>query len=246
MSLIAFNTLFQDALVTMGVLDPDDTPSTTQSDYGFRTANRLIENLSLERLNIVQILKATGALTSGVAAYTFGSGGTFGSTRYVKLTGAGILAPNAGGSGTLRSPVTLITEQQFNAIPEKTTAAVRPTLLYYDNASPVATGNLFPTPVFSGAVSLEVEAWQVLNSFPDKTTAVDFAYGYERALLYLLAKDLLSGFSVPEEKVPTILSGADNALAALRALNASLPGQPPPGGPLNAIPPAQPPPQAGG
>lgn len=230
---ISFSSAFQQALVSLGVLDPDDTPSTSQANYGFLIANNLLANLSLERANIVQIVVATAVLPTGVPSVTFGPGGTFGGTRFVKLVDAG--ARLSAGGGTGRTPVKLVTEAEYSVKFDKASAGLVPEILWYDNGSPLATGRFWPVIASGVATTLEVEAWQVLNQFADQTTAIDVPYGFDRALVFLLAKDLMSGFSADPARVPTIMANADSALAAYRSLNASMPGQNPPAGPVNAI-----------
>ncbi len=231
----------KDAMVLMGLLDPGASPSTSEQTQALRYINQLIDNLSLERLNIPVIETVTQDLASGTALYTIGPAGSFGPTRPLKIERCKILVPNDGlGSGYLEGPCELISSTQWENIEEKGAKAVRPTALYYDYAYPVGNLNFWPTPTFATITpKAQLYVWQALNSFPDGTTDIDFPQGYDRAIVHLSAVELIAMFSVDPSKIPTLIQNSQQAKAALRAMNAALPGQPPPGGPLDAIPVAQ-------
>lgn len=233
-------SLFQQALLMLGVYDPGEAPSTTEQADLLLVINNMLDNWSLERINIPVIVVATHALTTTVAAYTFGPGGDFG-VRYVRFDTVGILLPSAAVSGTfIRTPVRIVTQEEFQNEVDKGAASQTPQIFYYDYQFPTATGNLWPAPGFTGtAPQLEVAGWQSLAEFPDTTTVVNTPQGYDRALVLNFAIEIAPQYPGVGQVPPTLPAMAAEAKAAIRAMNASnfgQPSSPPPSSPLNAIP----------
>lgn len=237
--------LLNAAVERLGRLYPGESLNSTEQTDFLAVANSMIDNWSLERINIPVIVVSSQALTNLVATYTFGPGGSFGTTRFLRLDSCGILVPSAAIAGTfIRVPVEIVSQQKFQAEPEKSALVQIPRLFYYDFQFPTATGNLAPTPNFTGtATKLEVGGWQALANFPDLVTTVNTPQGYDEALITNLAIRLAPLLSV--QASAELVEAAKESKAALRAMNASNfgnPATPPPSGPTDAIPPAQPPP----
>lgn len=229
------------ALDLLGVLDPGESPNTSEATAALARINALIDSLSLERLNIPVIATLTHALVSGTATYTVGSGGTFSTTRPIRIERCKILVANAGGTGSLEFECKLVSFEEWADIIEKSSTAVVPTKLYYDYGYPTGNLNFNDVPTFSGtAPQAQLYVWAALNSFPDLTTNINFPQGYDRAITALSAIEIAPMFSVAPSA--TLLQNAAEAKAALRALNATPQGQPAPMGPLNAVPAPAPPP----
>src|SRR5579872_2210251 len=237
--------LLNAAVERLGRLYPGESLNSTEQTDFLAVANSMIDNWSLERLNIPVIVVASAALSNGVAAYTFGAGGTFGTTRFLRLDSCGILVPSAAIAGTfIRVPCEIVSQQKFQSYPEKSAAVQIPQMFYYDFQFPVATGNLAPTPAFTGtATKLELGGWQALANFPDLVTTVNTPQGYDEALITNLAIRLAPLLTV--QASAELVEAAKESNAALRAMNASNfgnPATPPPSGPTDAIPPPQAPP----
>jgi hypothetical protein len=230
------------ALNMLGVTDPGETPNTSEVTDATQLINNLIDSMNLERLNIPVITQDAVALTSGTGTYTTGSGGTFNTTRIIRITDAGILVANANASGKFRFPLKIVGQQEWAQRIEQAAGTVVALILYYDYDFPVGNLNLWPVPTFtSTAPELELYFWTGLAQFPDLVTNISFAPGYFRLLATLAAIEIASMFSkVPTE---TLMNSATEARAAFRALNAAQPGLPPPEGPLSAVP--APPPAQG-
>src|SRR5579872_1151361 len=134
--------LLNAAVERLGRLYPGESLNSTEQTDFLAVANSMIDNWSLERLNIPVIVVASAALSNGVAAYTFGAGGTFGTTRFLRLDSCGILVPSAAIAGTfIRVPCEIVSQQKFQSYPEKSAAVQIPQMFYYDFQFPVATGN---------------------------------------------------------------------------------------------------------
>lgn len=219
------------ALQEIGRLFPGEVPNTSEYITGLLLLTNMLDNWSLERLNIPVIVLVSEAW-SGIQSGTFGPAGLFG-TRFLRVDTVNYVN---GGS----FPLKIVSEKEYLAHFDRDTASsVTAEEFYYDNQFPVATGYTWPVPTGG---DLLVGGWQALAHFPDTTTTVNTPQGYDRAIISNLAMELLSIYAVPLAKVQQITTLAAEAKAAIRAMNASnfqMPGQPPPGGPVNAIP-AQP------
>lgn len=223
----------QQALQLLAVLDPGETPNTSEQAADLLVINNLLASWSLERLNIPVITVQQEALISGTASYA--APGTF-ATRPIHIENAGILLPNQGGTGFIRTPLRLVNQSDFQAIEEQTAAAVAPTVLYYDYQFPTGNLNLWPIPTFAAVtVLLQISYWQALEQFPDLVTDVAFAPGYDWAVVTAAALALVTQYSVPANVLQTLADSATQAKAALRAVNAAGPN-PVPGSALNAVP----------
>jgi len=235
---LSLTSLAQQALLMLGVYDPGEIPSTSELNDLLLVANNMLDNYSLERVNIPVIVTTSANLVSGTATVLFGSGAF--ATRFVRLDTANILVPSAAVSGTFTTePCRIVSQKEFTQESDKAAASQVPQILYYDYQFPVATGNLWPTPFFTGtAIKLEVGGWQSLAEFPDLTTVVVTPQGLDRMLVQNFACEIFPQY--PSAQMPPRLEqDAAEAKAAFRAMNASNFGQPdapPPSSPLSAIP----------
>lgn len=230
----------QQALLMLGVYDPGEQPSTSENNNDLLVLNNLMDNWSLERVNIPVIVVATAALANGTISYTFGPAGTFG-TRYIRIDTVGILVPSAAVSGSFtRTPCKVVSQEEYQSEFDKGALSQTPKIFYYDYQFPTATGKLWPAPGFSGtAMELEVGGWQALANFPDTVTTVNTPQGYDRAIVLNLACELVAQYPGVGQLSDRLVQDAAEAKAAIRAMNASnfgMPDSPPPSSPLSAIP----------
>ena len=84
-------------------------------------------------------------------------------------------------------PVTAITREEYQAIPEKTLRG-RPVALWWDQAFPDSSIRLYPAP--NKAYTLYVETWERLAKFGALDECVELPGEFFRALKYSLAVDL--------------------------------------------------------
>jgi len=236
---LSLTSLAQQALLMLGVYDPGEIPSSSELNDLLLAANNMLDNYSLERVNIPVIVTVSANLTNGTPTVTFGPAGTFG-TRYLRLDTANILVPSAAVSGTYTTePCKIVSEKEFSMQSDKAAASQVPQILYYDFQFPTATANLWPTPFFTGtAIKLEVGGWQALANFPDLTTVVVTPQGLDRMLVQNFACEIFPQYPAAQMP-PRLEQDAAEAKAAFRAMNASNFGQPdvpPPSSPLSAIP----------
>jgi hypothetical protein len=171
----------------IGALGQGETPSVSEAADALAALNLLLASWSIERINIYTKLRSTHALQANVQTYTIGVGGVFNVARPVMLDAAKILQSNG-----LESELAILKRaEDWNAIPEKSVAAVQPLSLYDDYAYPLSTLHLWPKP--SGTPTLVLVSWQQLTGFTLVTDTFDLPPGYqlpiECSLAVLIAPD---------------------------------------------------------
>jgi hypothetical protein len=174
----------------------------------------MMDSFSIDNLMIYQILEENFPLVVGTASYTIGTGGTFNTTRPVKITNAFIRDTSSNDY-----PVQIIDNLAYDSIPLKTVTS-RSQYLYYDASYPLAYIRLMYVPAY--AETLYINSWKQLQQFADGTTVLSLPPGYERMIAYNLAIELHGEYGGSMLN-PEVVAIAKEAKAALKRLNATLP-----------------------
>lgn len=152
-----------------------------------KVLNDILEGWSTERLSVWQRLNEVFTLSDGVSSYTIGPGGTFNTTRPVRIQNSFITL-----LGT-SFPLELWSRQEYNRVAVKQNGGI-PERFVYINEYPLGTLIFYPTPTDSMSVSLSTDK---LLSFPlTLTTVLAYPPGYERALRFALAINLADEYGV--------------------------------------------------
>lgn len=182
--------LIQDTLEDMGVYAAEEAVSAADQALAFRKLNRMLDSWAGERLALFATLRSTHTLTVGLSPHTIGTGGTFNTTRPVRIDRASITAAGATGGET---PLDLVTDAEWQALQGKTSSGT-PRVLWIEAAHPLMKLHFNPIP--SAADTLVLYTWQQLGQFASTATSVDLPPGYERAITSNLAKELAPSFGV--------------------------------------------------
>jgi len=218
----------------IGLIRVGQAAAANESAESLLALNALVENWSVERLNIFSIGHAGYALTSGQQVYTYGPGGNFNGPRPIKIVSA-FVQIGSGGAGNHSYALDLMDETGWRAIRQRGATSEVARKMYCDYAFPSSTIYLWPQPLFTGSVTLELETWTQLQGWATLATDVPLATGYLRALEYALAVELGPHFGLPIK--PEVAQIADEAKAAIRALNGAPSSTDTTGAaPLNATP----------
>jgi len=145
------------------------------------------------------------ALVAGTSTYTMGTAGTASTVRAKKILNAFVRD-----SGNYDHPVRIISENEYNAITDKTTRG-RPYLLFYDPKYAVGVINLYYTP--NAVETMYIESLQLMQDLDAVTDTITLPDDYEEAIIYNLAIRL-----APEHEVPTPVEVAALASASLESL----------------------------
>jgi hypothetical protein len=175
-----WNTLFDAALMEVGVLEAGGTGATADRTYCLGVTNRLLGGWSAEIGPIHAETVDSLTWTAGNASRTIGSGGDFAVTRPERLIKA-----HYRDSANLDCPLDIITHQGYQAIQNKTHTSDSPLALAYNPT--MTTGTLFIWPVPSSNVTIRLTSYKPFATVSDATQESGLPSGYEAALVPNLA-----------------------------------------------------------
>src|SRR3990167_5989712 len=174
-------TLISDSLIECGVIAENQTPGSAEAARALRILNRDI----MSAWSVVRAFATTKVITSGTFAAST-------ATRTIGPTGTYVLTPRPiellqahwVDSGDLRYPIRIRDEQWYGALvdPELTAEDITD-IAYFPT---VSNGTMYPWPIPTGAVTVEIMTLAVLAEFADLDTDASFAPGYERAVTQTL------------------------------------------------------------
>ena len=170
------------ALRLLKVIGAGQTATGEDATTGLAVLNEMLEEWSIQNLNVFTPVDQTFTLVPGTASYTIGPTGAFVGFRPIQIDSVRV---------TMNSIVYMIEHSdndRFNAIPYPTQAGPLPLLFNYD---PTATnGTMFLWPVPSLSLPLTIASNQQLAQIPTLATVLTYPPGYAKAIRFNLAKDL--------------------------------------------------------
>jgi len=231
MATVQINELLLDSLILVGAYAQGQTANPDDMALALRVVNRKLDSMSAEKLSMIGMKRAAYPLT-GAPSYGFGPGLTWNATsRPIKIKSASVVAVNG-----VERACNLPTADQWAAIPDKTRTGIYAEDLFYDNGFP--TGNMWVTPMPAAGNTI-LWTFEAIPSLPGTTGTVEFAPGYEEAIVTIAARELCIAFQRP--LTPELDAAAEQAKGVIVQLNAELfnAPAPPPQGPGPTSPPAQ-------
>lgn len=202
------NSIIKKALTLLNVKESGEALTADEAADGLESLNDLIEEMNLQPLFQVSKAQITQAITSNDGTYTFGTGGD-NSLRPLEITSAYVIKSN------ITYPVNIISNQEYSYIPFKTTTGGYHYSLYYRNAYPLSTLELYPVPSSSGQ-TLYLECRAELATYTAGSDTVDLPPGYVKYLKNQLAIDISPEY---KEASPTIHKNAQKAMALIKRNN---------------------------
>lgn len=174
--------LISASLRKIGALSSGETIEPARQAEALSALQVMLRSWGAINSQIYATVKESVTLVSGTGSYTWGSGGTFNTTRPNQVTGSYILE-----SGTTTHPVDIISEGTYRGISVKETSGL-PNSLYFHPAYPLATVYLYPVPDSAYALYLDsYKPFVETGSFGLTTDAISFPSYYEEAIIYNLA-----------------------------------------------------------
>lgn len=182
---ITARILIYDAYRQLQVLRPGQSVSDDSIDDAVRALNDLVDSWQLERLMVYTVAGTTYTIPAAGKSFTFGPGGTMGTTAPVRVESA---AWETG--GMFPQPISILTAQEF---------VQQRAGLHFDGRYPLQTMWINP-PAFGGE-TLTLYAWEKLTSFADADTTYNLPPGYAQALRWNLACQLYPS-AIIQQKIP--------------------------------------------
>lgn len=192
------------AMRKIGVLVKGEDPSADEADDGLEMLNDLLSSISNDSMVVYARTEDALTLSAGTATYTIGTGGTFNTSRPVKIISAYVR------SGSIDYNLELINDEQYASITLKTTGSI-PQFLNYTNGYPLGTLKFYPVP--SAGYTLYLLSEKELSSVTLNQT-ISLPPGWKRMLIYNLAMDMAAEYGQPV--TPEIKLIADESKAEIR------------------------------
>lgn len=171
-------TILQRSLQAIGNVGTGETPSADDMDTAFQALNDMLDSWSTDKLYVFETLEENFPLVSGTASYTIGSGGTFNTTRPIKIDKAYVRLSD------IDYDLEIINGGAFANIPQKASIVTIPEFLWYNPTSPLGTIKFFPVP--QASLTLYIQTSKQLTQFATQATNVTLAPGYAEAIRYSL------------------------------------------------------------
>lgn len=234
MSLV--NEIISAAFTELGVKPPDQDLSPENADWGFKKLNRILDRWNTRRLFVYVINQYSNVLSpssvdvNGIPCFTVGPvGANFTFPRPVRIESAQITQTSV--TPNVNIPLEVINVDDYSALRVPSLTSSIPTKLYYAPTwiTPVSPqtatgiGTFYPWP-FPTVTTNELNwwAWNQLTAFAALTDTFTFPPGYEDALTWTLAEEMLPTFP-NKAAAEYIINFARQARYAIQSLNSTLP-----------------------
>lgn len=184
--------LIKAALVKINVIDPEETPTATDSTDGLAELNRMLDSWSINRHMIYVMNEVTKVLTAGKGDYTIGSGGEIDTARPVSIE-SGFIRDSSNYDHNLDVNMS---QTEYNWLGHKSSQGI-PYRLFYNKTHPLGKIYLYYVPDSSSTYTAYLYAWQPFTAIASLDTAISYPPGYEDALVGSLAMRFSVNYNRP-------------------------------------------------
>ena len=205
-------TLIKDAMQDLGVLGAGRTPNANDLTDCLRKLNSMLDSWSTSSI-LVPFTTQISHTLDGSQSYTVGSGADINTTRPAYINSAFV---NDGNDDY--SVFVLRDRSAYDRITDKSLTG-RPEVLYYEPSLP--SGTLYVYYVGNASYTLYLNVRGQLTQFPDTSTDVDIAPGYNKAIYTNLAIEIAPMYEVTVSN--ELAKKAQESLAQIKRLNLPAP-----------------------
>jgi hypothetical protein len=213
--------LIKGSLRLLGVLAGGENPSADMAQDALSSLNTLIDSWNTERLMLYAILPKPFSFVAGQTVYTVGPGGNVDIPRPEEIDSIQY-SYTADSTQPLTMVMTLLNQDQYNAIGIPSISTQLPTMAYVDDSFPQRKVYMYPVPqqVYSG----QMFVWTPLTSIATLDDAISLPYGYEKALKFNLALDLAPEYGAAAVTAAGLIAAQANmAKAVVKSANIEVP-----------------------
>lgn len=216
-------TLINNSLTALNILDPGGTPSASESLDLLAELNVFVEAWSTDETLIPSISTAQFLLTANQNPYPMGPTATapFNVARPVRIDQAVLVSTV--GAGTTRKPLRIVGSKTYFAHGDVAAAATTADELYadwQDSATGAMSLYLFPVPSCPTVTKLELETWNAIAAFALGTNQ-NLPPGYQDAIQQALSYRALTryGAAVNPETAQIVTDLGKQAKMRIQKLN---------------------------
>lgn len=183
------------ALKSIGQLAAGETPAAEDTADALEVFNEMLDAMSTERLMIYSTQDQTFTWATGAASKTIGPTGDFVGNRPASVDRKTYFKDASGYS----YPLTIIGEEEYNEISDKTSGSSYPEYLFVNMTMPDVTLTVYPVP--SSETYWHIVSLVELSQPAGLATTLSFPPGYKKMFRTNLAVELAAFFGV--EASPT-------------------------------------------
>lgn len=194
----------KDALVMVGGIEDEGTPSSEQNAYCSRILNRMLKAWSVRGLKLWKWTDLTISLVDGQAAYELGPTGDEIINRPVAIRDPRRVVDS------VETEIRLVSRSEYMNQPSKDSEG-EPVFVYYDPQLTNGVLYVWPTPADSlNSIKLSYKSY--IEDMDDPSDNFEFPVEWEEAIVYGLAMRLIPKYEVKGEDAARI---TDMAMAFL-------------------------------
>ena len=201
------------AAILCGSLAPGETLNASESTDFFQRFQDMTDSWSTDRENLFVVGIQTLTAATAKASYTIGPDPTadFNQARPMLIQTASHVLNG------ITEALELVDSTNFASIQDKSTTGRLILKMWCDYNEPVATLNIWPTPVV--APILELYTQTPLPTWSTIFDPVNLPNGYKRAFKYNLAMNIAPDLGTPSDILALISPEADKSYMEMRRLN---------------------------
>lgn len=203
-------SLIERSLRLIEELGEGQSATAAQISDGLEAMIAMLDVWSIEGAAIFTETNETFSLVAGTKNYTMGSGGTFNTSRPVRLR----YATQRDAGGTFDEPLLILSLEEYAVLPDKDTQG-KPEYVYFDGNYPLANLKFYPNPSEAYQVTLYSE--KPLSTYSSANDVVSLPPGYEQAIPFNLAVVYAPEFG--KEAKPSVIQTAITSYNAIRNKN---------------------------
>ena len=203
--------LIKAAMRVSGIVASGETPSSDEMADGLEALKIMLRGWSAEGLPVEILTEIEHTLTAGDPDYTIGAAGCDITSDWP----VEIISGYVRSSESLDSPLEIISEQQYDEIPIKTTGGT-PSRLFYNPTYPNGTLYLYYSP--ESAMTMFLKAITLMDEPAALATEITFPPYYDEPIKWNLA--IMIGAEFGREPSQTVVAMAIHSKATIEARNA--------------------------
>ena len=206
--------IIRSALLQIGALSGNESPSAAEGQDGLARLNELIDDWGVQPLTARVQQRVVADLVTGQSTYTIGLTGDFNVVRPTAIDYCALLLTNT--TPETEVPLSPLTEDAYQAISQKALENAQPTSWYFESTIPLAQIVVWPIPD-NDTYDLVIYYAELFAQFPSLTASVLLPPSYARALRTNLAVELAPEYG--KVVTPDLRLQAGDALGTLKRSN---------------------------
>lgn len=184
--------IITDSLMLSRAVGVDQTLTALEVSDSLRAFNDLVEILNTQKLAVYATSNQTFNTVANTATYTIGSGGTWSTTRPVRINPIAYSSLPVGSSTPTTYPCQAITQEEYDLIGSKAQTQEYPNFFLYVNDFPLGSITLWPVPSQVTPITFSID--NQLTQPATAATSISFPPGYAHMFKYNLAPMLAPYF----------------------------------------------------